>query len=216
MVRRRHRVTLDAHAAALTSLANAYRDLATRHRIAAASERRYQDLVRRHGKRMVGTEEHLSYEKHFDAWIYLALEFSWVAERLLELEIELAIANGASWDAIASTLGVKRQSAWERYGGNSRRAISTRINRLRQTRLWNSPERRERLLQDEFHKVLNSRRRFSRDQDRESEYDVLRQLAKAWSAEAGDAVQLPLFVEPSPEEKSMLNRMENRMKGEQS
>jgi hypothetical protein len=63
-----------------------------------------------------------------------AAELSAAAERLLALEIELARNFGVTWEEIASTLGVTRQAAWDRFARPSRLEKSRRISQLRLAR----------------------------------------------------------------------------------
>jgi hypothetical protein len=119
VVPKRYRNTLRAHAYALASLGKAFADVAHEHRVAASA------IERRSATR-------LNDDGRFAGWIAEACELSAAAERLLALEIELARKHGATWDDVASALGVSRQAAWERFGTHERWERSHRLSRLRQ------------------------------------------------------------------------------------
>lgn len=115
---RKYRNTLKAHAHALSSLGAALADLAHEHRVtASAMERRPTQGSRR--------------DDQFADWIAAAAEISAAAERLLELEVELARTYGLTWEQVADVLGVSRQSAWERFRTHSRWDRTHRLSRLR-------------------------------------------------------------------------------------
>jgi hypothetical protein len=118
---RRYRNTLRAHAHALSSLGNALADLGRDHRVAASALERSKLTT-------------LTSDSHFADWIAAACEISMAAERLLELEVELARKFGASWEDVAGVLGVSRQAAWERFGTHARWDRTHRTSRLRQAR----------------------------------------------------------------------------------
>lgn len=118
---RTYRNTLKAHAHALSSLGAALNDVAHEHRVAAsATERR------------PGEEEHL--QPQFASWIAAVAEISTAAERLLELEVELARSYRMTWEQVAEVLGVSRQAAWERFRSHARWNRTHRISRLRRIR----------------------------------------------------------------------------------
>jgi hypothetical protein len=96
-------------------------DLAGKHRVAASA------VERRAGKEL--------HEQHqFASWIATVAEISMAAERLLELEIELARYYGMTWEKVAEVLGVSRQAAWERFRSHARWDSTHRTSRLRRTR----------------------------------------------------------------------------------
>lgn len=117
----KYRNTLKAHAHALSSLSIVLADLAHEHRVAASAleQRVPQDL------RGVG---------QFTNWIATAAEISAAAERLLELEIELARRYGLTWEDVGGALGISRQSAWERFRNYSRWDRTHKLSRLRRVR----------------------------------------------------------------------------------
>ncbi|MGV9838932.1 hypothetical protein ACWDUL_32680 [Nocardia niigatensis] len=119
---RKYRNTLKAHAHAQASLGKALTELATSHRVAAAT-------VERDGPAAtpIGPAQ-------FSEWIATSCEIAAAAERLLALEVELARRYGMTWDAVAEVLGVTRQSAWERFRSHERWNKTHRISQLRQQR----------------------------------------------------------------------------------
>ena len=117
----KYRNTLKAHAHALSSLGAALTELAEEHRHAASA------VERRAG------EEPLEQHK-FASWIAAVAEISMAAERLLELEIELARHYGMTWEKVAEVLGVSRQAAWERFRSHAQWDRTHRTSRLRRTR----------------------------------------------------------------------------------
>lgn len=121
---RRYRNTLKAHAHALSSLGAALSELAHEHRVAASA-------VERH--RTAGAMEAAS-DTPFAEWIATASEISMAAERLLELQVELARTFGMTWEQIADVLGVSRQAAWERFNTHARWDRTHRTGHLRRTR----------------------------------------------------------------------------------
>jgi hypothetical protein len=120
---KQYRNTLKAHAYALSSLGRALSELASEHRAAAS-------LVERSGANSIK----LKREGHFAEWIATASELSMAAERLLELEIELARSYGTTWEQVADVLGVSRQAAWERFGNHERWDRTHRTAHLRRVR----------------------------------------------------------------------------------
>jgi len=116
---KKYRNTLRAHAYALSGLSDALANLAHEHRVAASATERIQLAP-------------LTSDSHFADWIAVACEISMAAERLLELEVELARKHGATWEDIAGVLGVSRQAAWERFGTHARWDRTHRTSRLRQ------------------------------------------------------------------------------------
>ncbi|GIF48223.1 hypothetical protein Afe04nite_27620 [Asanoa ferruginea] len=121
---RRYRNTLKAHAHALSSLGAVMGELAHEHRVAAAAveQRRAAAVLDPMGG------------MPFPEWIATASEISTAAERLLELQVELARTYGMTWEQIADVLGVSRQAAWERFNTHARRDRTHRIGHLRRTR----------------------------------------------------------------------------------
>jgi hypothetical protein len=113
--------TLRAHASHLSALGKAYAQLASRHRVAASALER-------------GRQKRITYDGHFNDWIFRACEFSAAAERLLALEIELARSHGVTWQEVASALGVSRQAAWDRFANQARWQNSRRVSQLRSAR----------------------------------------------------------------------------------
>lgn len=118
---RTYRNTLKAHAHALSSLGAALTDLAHEHRVAASAI-----------ERRAGEEAHE--QPQFASWIATVAEISMAAERLLELEVELARYYGMTWEQVADVLGVSRQAAWERFRSHARWNRTHRTSRLRRTR----------------------------------------------------------------------------------
>jgi hypothetical protein len=109
------RSTLRAQASQIHTLANAYTQLASEHRITASALERGQ-------LRQITTMGDLS------QWIFKACELSAQAERVLALEVELARGFGVTWEEIASALGVSRQAAWDRFANRARRQPSRRAS----------------------------------------------------------------------------------------
>lgn len=107
--------TLKSHASAVTDLAKVLLDIAQEHRVEASKRERNADAP----------------SNQFPDWIASLAEVSAAVERLLELEIELARKHGMTWDAVAEVLGVRRQSAWERYGTHQRWDRTHRTSRHR-------------------------------------------------------------------------------------
>jgi hypothetical protein len=118
---KRDPVTLSTQAANLSSVGRAYTELASKHRVLASALQR-------------GVQKRVDHASHFDNLIMRAAELSAAAERLLALEIELARNFGVTWEEIASTLGVTRQAAWDRFARPSRLEKSRRISQLRLAR----------------------------------------------------------------------------------
>ncbi|MEV6695071.1 hypothetical protein AB0M35_26710 [Micromonospora sp. NPDC051196] len=118
---RTYRNTLKAHAHALSSLGAALTDLAHEHRVAASAMEQQPPQGPRG-------------DSDFADWIAAAAEISAAAERLLELEVELARHHGTTWEQVADALGVTRQSAWERFRSHSRWDRTHRLSRLRRVR----------------------------------------------------------------------------------
>ncbi|MFY1614708.1 hypothetical protein [Micromonospora sp. WMMD736] len=118
---RTYRNTLKAHAYALSCLGGALTDLAHEHRVAASAMERQPSQGPRG-------------DSDFADWIATAAEVSAAAERLLELEVELARHHGMTWEQVADALGVSRQSAWERFRTHSRWDRTHRLSRLRRVR----------------------------------------------------------------------------------
>jgi hypothetical protein len=117
----KYRNTLKAHAYALSSLSVVLADLAHEHRVAASAiEQKVSQNIRGGGR--------------FTNWIAAAAEISVAAERLLELEVELARRYGLTWVEVADALGVSRQSAWERFRNHARWDRTRRLSRLRRAR----------------------------------------------------------------------------------
>jgi hypothetical protein len=118
---RKYRNTLKTQAYALSSLGAALADLACEHRVAAnAMEQRPSQGLQGDGQ--------------FADWIAAAAEISAAAERLLELEVELARHHGITWEQVADAFGVSRQSAWERFRTHPRWDRTHRLSRLRRVR----------------------------------------------------------------------------------
>jgi hypothetical protein len=118
---RKYRNTLKAHAYALSSLGTVLARLAHEHRVvASAMEQRPSQGTRG--------------DVQFSDWIAATAEVSAAAERLLELEVELARRHGLTWERVADALGVSRQSAWERFRTHSRWDRTHRLSRLRRVR----------------------------------------------------------------------------------
>jgi hypothetical protein len=113
--------TLRSHAFHLSALGKAYAQLASRHRVAASALER-------------GRQKRITYDSHFNGWIFTACEFSAQAERLLALEIDLARSFGVTWEEVASSLGVSRQAAWDRFANQDRWQKSRRVSQLQAAR----------------------------------------------------------------------------------
>ncbi|MEU4398240.1 hypothetical protein [Micromonospora orduensis] len=118
---RTYRNTLKTHAYALSSLGAALTDLAHEHRVAASA------MEQKPSRAPAG-------DSQFVDWIAAAAEISAAAERLLELEVELARRHGTTWEQVGDALGVSRQSAWERFRSHSRWDRTHRLSRLRRVR----------------------------------------------------------------------------------
>jgi hypothetical protein len=112
---RKYRNTLKAQAYVLSSLGAALVDLAHEHRVAA-------NAVEQRPSQGLGDDQ-------FADWIAAAAEISAAAERLLELEVELARHHGVTWERVADAFGVSRQSAWERFRTHSRWDRTHRLSR---------------------------------------------------------------------------------------
>lgn len=89
---RTYRNTLKAHAYALSCLGGALTDLAHEHRVAASAMERQPSQ---------GTPG----DSDFADWIAAAAEISAAAERLLELEVELARHHGMTWNRLPMPSG---------------------------------------------------------------------------------------------------------------
>ena len=116
-----YRNTLKAHAHALSKFGEAFQNLASEHRVAASAGER-------------DTSNSPSFDSHFADWIAFACEMAVAAERLLQLEIELARKYGARWEQIGDILGISRQAAWERFNSHTRWDRTHRTSQVRRTR----------------------------------------------------------------------------------